>query len=78
MSGREPEGIRRSLTCGGVVQLVRTPACQFNSFGKQRPNKKEPIGPLGDACIIRQLCAKVNTHHHYSAKLLRSVVLERG
>src|SRR6267154_1224903 len=24
---REPDGVRRSSICGGVVQLVRTPAC---------------------------------------------------
>ena len=30
---REPEGIRQSLLCGGVVQLVRTPACHTGGRG---------------------------------------------
>ena len=30
---REPEGIRQSLLCGGVVQLVRTPACHAGGRG---------------------------------------------
>src|SRR5215471_3483980 len=36
---REPEGIRRSLLCGGVVQLVRTPACHAGGRGSS------PVAP---------------------------------
>jgi hypothetical protein len=30
---REPDGMGRSLVCGGVVQLVRTPACHAGGRG---------------------------------------------
>jgi hypothetical protein len=29
----EPDGVRRSSICGGVVQLVRTPACHAGGRG---------------------------------------------
>src|SRR5271169_2632217 len=53
----------------------------FISFSISLRNapQKEQIRFLGDACIFRQLCAKVNIfHHHYSAKVLGSVVLDTG